>query len=308
MKPAKVLLSGGSGLIGSALIEALYFQSITTLRLVRNRPDPFRGLVRWDARASDLDQFLPSIPQSFLPLDAAIHLSGASVAGHRWTPAYRRELRESRVATTQALCKMLVGMPQPPGVLVCASAIGIYGNRGDEILNESSRPGQGFLADLCQEWEAAAQLAEKAGIRVVHLRFGVVLSKSGGALAKLLPIFKLGLGGNLGNGEQWMSWVSLPDVVRAILFAVETEGLRGPINVVSPNPVTNAAFTRTLGRVLHRPTILPVPAAALRLIFGEMAEETMLASERVVPMRLSDEGFRFQHEAIEPALRAVLAD
>ena len=308
MKPVKVLLSGGSGLIGSALAEALYFQSITTLRLVRHRPEPARGLVRWDPRASNLDQFLASIPESFLPLDAAIHLSGANVAGRRWTSAYRRELRESRLATTQALCRMLISLPQPPRVLVCASAIGIYGNRGDEILDESSRPGQGFLADLCREWEQAAQLAEEAGIRVIHLRFGVVLSKSGGALAMLLPIFKLGIGGKLGNGRQWMSWVSLTDVVRAILFAVETDGLRGPINVVSPNPVTNAAFTQTLGHVLHRPTILPVPAPALRLAFGEMAEETMLASMRVVPMRLSDAGFRFQHEAIEPALGAVLAD
>ncbi len=203
---------------------------------------------------------------------------------------------------------MLVSMPRPPGVLVCASAIGIYGNRGNEILNESSRPGQGFLADLCQEWEGAARLAEEAGIRVVHLRFGVVLGKSGGALAKLLPIFKLGLGGRLSDGGQWMSWVSLTDVVRAILFAIETDDLRGPINVVAPNPVTNAAFTRAMGRVLHRPTTFSVPATALRLALGEMAKETMLASMRVVPMRLTDAGFRFQHEAIEPALRAVLAD
>jgi uncharacterized protein len=202
---------------------------------------------------------------------------------------------------------MLVSMPRPPGVLVCASAIGIYGNRGSETLSENSMPGQGFLADLCRQWEASARVAEEAGIRVVHLRFGVVLSKSGGALAKLLPVFKLGLGGNLGNGEQWMSWVSLADVVRAILFVVERDDIRGPINVVSPNPVTNAAFTRAIGRVLHRPTILPVPAVALRLAFGQMADETMLASMRVMPMRLSDAGFRFQHEAIEPALQAVLA-
>lgn len=307
MKPTKVLLSGGSGLIGSALAESLSFQSITTLRLVRGNSDPVHGLLGWNPAATHPGDFPPSIPEPFLPLDAAIHLSGANVAGHRWTPAYRRELFESRVATTETLCKMLVSMSRPPGVLVCASAIGIYGNRGNEILSESSRPGQGFLADLCQEWEASARLAEEAGIRVVHLRFGVVLSKSGGALAKLLPIFKLGLGGKLSNGEQWMSWVSLPDVVRAILFAIETSDVRGPFNVVAPNPVTNAEFTRTMGRVLHRPTIFSVPATALRLALGEMAEETMLASMRVVPMRLSDAGFRFQHEAIEPALTAVLA-
>ncbi len=230
------------------------------------------------------------------------------MAAHRWTPAYRRELFESRVTTTETLCKMLLRLPRPPGVLVCASAIGIYGDRGNEILDESSRPGKGFLADLCQEWEASSRLAEEAGIRVVHLRFGVVLSKSGGALAKLLPVFKLGLGGKMSDGEQWMSWVSLTDVVRAILFAVETDGMRGPINVVSPNPVTNTAFTRTMGRILHRPTLLSVPAAALQLALGEMAKETVLASLRVVPMRLSDAGFHFQQEAIEPALRAVLAD
>jgi uncharacterized protein len=307
LKPAKVLLSGASGMIGSALGKALSFESITTARLVRDNADPERGLVRWNPPATAPEARFSPIPALFLPLDAAIHLSGASVAAKRWTPAYRRELRESRVVPTAALCDLLITLPQPPRVLVCASAIGIYGDRGSEMLSEESGPGKGFLADLCQEWEAAAKPAEQAGIRIVHLRFGMVLGRSGGVLAKLVPVFKLGLGGKLGSGEQWMSWVSLPDVTRAILFAIESEELRGAVNVVSPHPVTNTDFTRALGSVLRRPTVFAVPAAALRLAFGEMADGTMLASTRALPMRLSDAGFRFEHERIEPALQSLLA-
>lgn len=307
LKPAKVLLSGASGMIGKSLTEALYSQSIATVRLVRGNPDPASGLVKWNPEASLPEDRFPPIPAPFLPLDAAIHLSGANVAGKRWTPAYQRELRESRIVPTRVLCDLLKRLPRPPRVLVCASAIGIYGDRGNEILGEGSGPGEGFLADLCQEWEAAAEPAEQAGIRVVHLRFAMVLGTSGGVLAKLLPVFKLGLGGKLGTGNQWMSWVTLPDVVRAIFFAAETDELQGAVNVSSPNPVTNAEFTRVLGRVLARPTVFTVPATGLRLAFGEMANGTMLASTRALPVRLSDAGFRFQHEEIEPALRALLA-
>lgn len=300
-----VLLSGASGMIGTELSASFSRESIATLRLVRGAASPQKGEVRWNPDASSLGERVSLIPASF-PLDAAIHLSGANVAGNRWTTAYRELLRRSRVVPTQALCELLCRLPQPPRVLVCASAIGIYGDRGSEILNENSAPGTGFLADLCREWEAAAQPAEDSGIRVVHMRFGMVLGTTGGVLAKLLPIFRLGAGGKLGSGDQWMSWITLPDVVRAIRFAIEREDVRGPINVVTPHPVMNAEFTHAMGRVLHRPTVFAVPAIALKLAFGEMAKGTMLASARVLPARLSEAGFQFQQEEIEPALRSLL--
>lgn len=301
-----VLLSGASGMIGEALRASLARESIAAMRLVRGPSDPRPGEVRWNPEATSPEHTIPPMLASF-PLDAAIHLSGASVAGHRWTTGYREQLRRSRIVTTRALCELLRGLPQPPRVLICASAIGIYGDRGSQILDENSPPGTGFLADLCREWEAAAQVADDAGIRVVHLRFGIVLGASGGALAKLLPVFRLGGGGKLGSGHQWMSWVTLPDVVRAILFAIERPDLRGAINVTTPHPVTNEEFTRALGRALHRPTVFAVPAMALKLAFGEMAEGTLLASTRVLPGRLSSAGFRFEQEEIEPALRSLLA-
>lgn len=306
MKPTSFLLSGASGMIGTALVEAFSLQSILPVQLVRGEANPAKRLIHWDPLASLPEGKQPPLAASLPSLDAAIHLSGANVAGQRWSQAYRGQLRESRLVPTRALCELLKRLPQPPRVLVCAAAVGIYGDRGSEILTESSAPGEGFLAELCQEWEQAAQPAEEFGIRVVHLRFGMVLGASGGVLARLLPVFKLGAGGRLGSGHQWMSWVALPDVVRAIRFAIETENLRGAVNVVAPHPVTNVEFTRSLGRVLHRPTVLAVPALALKLAFGEMAEATMLASTRVLPARLTDAGFRFEQEAIEPALRTLL--
>jgi uncharacterized protein (TIGR01777 family) len=212
----------------------------------------------------------------------------------------------SRVETTRALAETLAGLGRRPEVLVVASAVGIYGSRGDEVLDESSQAGTGFLAELCRAWEAAAEPARRAGVRVVHARFGVVLGR-GGALAKMLPVFKLGLGGPLGSGRQWMSWVSLDDAVAALLFAARTSELTGALNVTAPEPVTNAAFTRALGWVLRRPAVLAAPAAALRLVFGEMAEEALLASQRAVPRRLLDAGFRFGYPEIDGALRAALA-
>ena len=231
---------------------------------------------------------------------------GANVAGRRWTSAYKREILESRVTPTHALATLLAGLNAKPAVLVCASAIGIYGSRGDEVLTETSSPGSGFLPEVCLAWERATQPATDAGIRVVHLRFGVVLSPEGGALAQMLPLFRVGLGGRLGSGRQWMSWVALPDAIGAIEFALQTPSLSGPVNVVAPNPVTNLEFTRALGRALHRPTLLPAPGFALRLAFGEMAQATILASERVLPARLSAAGFHFEYPEIEAALRAVL--
>jgi uncharacterized protein (TIGR01777 family) len=261
------------------------------------------GQVPWNPAAT------PPIahPEVLEGFAAAIHLSGANVAAHRWTPAYKREIALSRVQSTRALSTALASLSHPPQVLLVASATGFYGNRGDEPLDESSAAGSGFLADLCQEWEAAAQPAADAGIRVVPLRLGVILGPGGGALARLLPLFRLGLGGRLGSGRQWMSWISLADAVAAILFTIDTPGLEGPINLTAPHPVPNAEFTRVLARALHRPAILPAPAFALRLALGAMADEALLASARVFPSRLTSAGFRFTHPTVDEALAAALA-
>jgi hypothetical protein len=246
-----------------------------------------------------------SDPRSLDGTTAAVHLSGASLAGRRWTSAYKQEILESRVKPTRALATLLAGLRPKPAVLVCASAIGIYGDRGDELLTEASLPGSGFLPQVCLAWEKATQPASDAGIRVVHLRFGVVLSPHGGALAKMLPVFRAGLGSQLGSGRQWISWVALPDAVRAIEFALQTAELSGAVNVVAPNPSTNLEFTRSLGQALHRPTLLRVPAFALRVAFGEMAEATLLESQRVMPARLSASGFGFEYPELETGLRAL---
>ncbi len=237
---------------------------------------------------------------------AAIHLSGASVAGHRWTEAYRRELTASRVDSTRHLATALAQLQRPPRSLLAASAIGIYGNRGDEILDESSPPGSGFLADLCRQWEAATEPAVQAGIRVVHLRFGVVLGPGRGALQQMLPPFRAGLGARLGNGRQWMSWISLEDAVAAVLFALERTELSGPVNVTAPNPVTNAEFTRALGKQLGKPAFLSVPAFALRLMVGQMADEALLAGARVQPSKLLSAGFQFSAAEVEQCLMNLL--
>jgi uncharacterized protein (TIGR01777 family) len=297
----EILLSGGSGMLGSAVREALADRGAGVLQLVRHDPVEARQL-QWNPRAST--PFAES--ESLEGLDAAIHLSGASVAAHRWTPAWKREMWTSRVESTRALATTLAALGQPPKTLLVASATGIYGNRGDELLDESSAPGRGFLADLCREWEAAALPAVEAGIRVVHLRFGVVLGPSAGALAKMLPLFRLGLGGRLGSGRQWMSWISLADAGSAILFAMDTPSLAGPVNLTAPQPVTNAEFTRALGKAVHRPAVLPAPAFALRLALGAMADEALLASARVIPAKLGDAGFQFMHPTVDGALAAAL--
>lgn len=237
---------------------------------------------------------------------AAVHLSGARLAGHRWTAAYKRELASSRVQSTHALARLLSRLKQPPQTLLAASAVGFYGDRGEELLDESSPAGAGFLAKLCTEWEAAAKPAVEAGIRVVHLRFGIVLGGGEGALAAMLPVFRLGLGGRLGTGRQWMSWISLADAIAAILFAMETPGLVGAVNLTAPNPVRNVDFTLALGRQLKRPAILPVPAIALRLALGQIADEALLASARAFPHQLTSAGFQFTHPMVNEALAAVL--
>ncbi len=272
------------------------------VRLVR-QPGPNQQEICWSPQSSPVMDD-PSQLESF---DAVIHLSGANVAGHRWTPAYKKEIVESRMRTTQALAALLAERKRPPRVFLCASAIGIYGNRGDAVLTEASAPGAGFLAETCVAWEAAAQLAKDAGLRTLHLRFGTVLSPEGGALAKLLPLFRMGLGGRLGSGQQWMSWISLPDLVSAIFHMIQTPQLAGPVNIVAPNPVRNSEFTQTLARALHRPAIFPAPAFALRAAFGEMADEALLSSARVIPEQLAQSGFRFRHAQLASALQSLLA-
>jgi uncharacterized protein (TIGR01777 family) len=308
MRADQILLTGSGGLIGTSLVRALRRKRISTISLHR-RPLPGTGLHNagfqglWDPYSVTPMTF----PREIEGTTAAVHLSGANLAGRRWSSSYKQEILESRVKPTHAIATLLAGLRPKPSVLVCASAIGIYGGRGDEVLTESSLPGSGFLPDVCVAWESATQPASDAGIRVVHLRFGVVLSSFGGALAQMLPVFRAGLGGRLGSGRQWISWVGLPDAIRAIEFALETVSMAGPVNVVAPNPVTNLEFTRSLGRVLHRPTLFRVPAFALRLAFGEMAKATVLESERVLPARLTASGFEFEHPELDAGLGDLLS-
>ena len=286
-------------MLGSAIGEALRRRGATLLRLVRREArDP--GELHWSPAAGELEA------GRLEGLGAAVHLSGASVISRRWTARFKREMTESRVETTRFLSETLAKLEQPPPVLVTASAIGFYGDRGDEILDEDSAPGGGFFPELCAAWEAAARPAEDAGIRVVHLRFGMVLGRNSGAMARLAPLFRLGLGGRLGSGRQWMSWVSETDAVSAGLLALRNVDISGPVNVVAPEPVTNAAFTRELGRAMHRPTLLPAPAFALRLAFGGMADEALLASTRAVPKGLTQAGFAFAHPTLPEAFAASL--
>jgi len=297
----RIILSGASGMLGSAVDCALIAKGVSTLQLVRRAPTT-EGQLQWNPSVD------PAIkdPGPLEGATAAIHLSGASVAAHRWTTAYRREMGASRVDSTIRLAKILASLRQPPKALLVASAIGIYGDRGDEVLDENSPPGTGFLADLCRQWEAAAAPALQAGIRVVHLRFGVVLGPGKGALQQMLPPFRLGVGAKLGSGRQWMSWIALEDVVAAILFALDHAKLAGPLNVTSPNPVTNAVFTHALGRQLHRPAVFALPRFALRALFGQMADEALLASARVQPAKLQAAGFQFSLPTIEESLKAAV--
>jgi uncharacterized protein (TIGR01777 family) len=299
--PRKILFSGASGLIGASLVRAAEAERIQTLQLIRREPRKPEE-ISWNPQAGQPVRDLALLER----LDAAIHLSGANISAQRWNAARKREIVESRVGSTRALLKVLMALKQPPATLLCASATGIYGERGDEILDEESPPGEGFIADTCRAWEAEASAASEAGIRVVHLRFGVVLAAEGGALGRMLPFFRPGLGGNLGSGRQWMSWIALNDVVRAIFYILDAGALRGPLNIIAPNPVTNAEFTRALGRSLHRPAMIPVPRFALRLAFGEMADEVLLASTRAVPDRLLQAGFTFELPNLDSALKAIL--
>lgn len=290
----RILVTGASGLVGSALCPSLEAAGHTVIRLSRSGP------VSWDPAARRLD------PAALDSIDAVVHLAGESVAG-RWTDAKKERIRASRVDGTTFLSESLAALPSPPRVLVSASAIGFYGNRGDEQLTEASSPGTGFLADVGQAWEASTRSASEAGIRVVHVRTGVVLSPQGGALAAMLPAFRAGVAGPIGGGRQWWSWIGLPDLVAIYERALGDDTLRGPVNAVAPEPATNAAFTKTLGRVLRRPAFFPLPGPAVKLLMGEMGEEMLLASTRVLPRALTDAGFAFRHGTLEDALRAELA-
>jgi uncharacterized protein len=295
----RILVTGASGLIGSALVPALRQDGNVVTPLVRRAPGV--GEIGWDPQAGRLNR------RELENFDAVIHLAGENI-GARWTAERRRRIRESRVRGTCLLSEALAGLLQPPRALVSVSAVGIYGSRGDEVLTEASPRGDpsDFLVSVCLDWEAAADPARAGGIRVAHPRFGVVLSPEGGALQRLLLPFRLGLGGRVGSGAQWMSWISIADVVAALRHIIATETLAGPINVTAPEPLTNREFTAVLGQVLRRPTVFRVPAAALRLVFGEMADGTLLASSRVLPERLLESGYRFQHTRLESALSSLL--
>lgn len=297
--PRRVAVTGASGLIGSALVRRLRSEGSEVVRLVR-RPPRGADEVEWDPAAGRIDA------GALEGVDGVVHLAGENV-GTRWTEAKKRAIRESRVSSTSLLARALAGFGRKPRVMVSASAVGIYGERGDEVLTEASLPGLGFLAGVVREWEAAAAPAAEAGIRVVHPRLGVVLSAAGGALAKLLPPFRLGGGGVVGSGRQWMSWLSRQDAVEILVFALREEGLSGPVNAVAGTS-TNQELTKTLAGVLNRPAFVPLPAFALKLALGEMADETLLASQRAEPRVLAERGFRFRHPTLEDTLRAGIED
>lgn len=302
----QVMLSGASGMVGGAVRRSLEAQGIQSIQLVRRASVPGASAVFWDPYRTREGQWSQADLRRLEGLRAAVHLSGDSIAQGRWTVEKKLRMWESRVTTTRALVNLLARLQSPPEVLVCASAIGYYGDRGDEELTESSAPGTGMLADLCRAWEEAASAARQYGVRVVHLRLGIVLGKGVGALARMLPLFRMGLGGRLGSGRQWMSWISLEDVPRIVDLALAETSLNGPLNAVAPQPVTNAEFTHTLARALHRPALAPVPAFVLRTALGEMADAMLLASTRALPGQLQQHGFSYLHPSLESALQASI--
>ncbi|MER5353041.1 TIGR01777 family oxidoreductase [Kitasatospora sp. NPDC002551] len=300
----RIAVTGSTGLIGSALVDSLLADGHQVVRLVRHRsrtgprPDGTTG-IGWNPLLGQVDL------AGLAGADAVVHLAGAGVGDRRWSEGYKREIRESRVLGTETLAAALAKLAEPPKVFVSASAVGYYGQTGDRVIDESSPAGDDFLAEVCVEWEAAAGPAERAGIRVVHPRTGLVLSAAGGAGGRLFPLFRLGLGGRLGDGRQYWSFISLADEVAALRFLIDREDVSGPVNLTAPEPVTNAELTRALGRALRRPTPFPVPRAVLDAVLGELAVE-VVGSHRVVPRRLLDAGFRFEHPDVDAAVRAAL--
>ena len=297
----RVAVTGSSGLIGTALGERIQSHGHELVPVMRGSPEQPSAL--WDPAAGWFRE------GALDGVDAVVHLSGTGIADRRWTAARRRLLWESRVESARLLVDHIAGLSPRPKVLLSASAIGYYGDRGDETLTEDEPRGAGFLAELCEAWEREARRVEQFGVRAVQFRTaGSVLSRKGGVLPRVLTPFRLGAGGRLGNGRQWFSWISLQDEAGAIEHLIDTDSISGPVNLVSPNPVTNAEFTRTLARTLHRPAVLPLPAPALRLIFGALANETLLASQRVIPARLQQSGYAFAHPDLQSALDAALSE
>ena len=294
---ARVLVTGASGLLGRALVPTLKARGYEIVRLVRGRVTG-DDQIHWDPSRS-------LAPETVSGFDAVIHLAGESVIG-RWTAAKKTKIRDSRVTGTRTLAQALARATKRPRVFVAASAIGYYGDRADEVLNEKSAPGAGFLADVCREWEAAGQPAVDAGIRTAHIRTGIVLSAEGGALHKMLPPFRMGVGGKVGSGHQWMSWIHIHDWTGAVHHILKNDLLQGAVNMVAPRPVQNTEFTETLASVLSRPAIFPVPALAIKALFGQMGEEVLLASQRVEPARLVTSGYPFQCSDLRKALEALL--
>ena len=296
----KILVSGSTGLVGSKLVPSLKTQGHKVVRLVRSTPQDGMSEIYWNPDKGTLDG------QELEGFDGVVHLAGENLAEGRWTDEKKRRIRESRTKGTRLLSETLATLTAKPSVLVSASAVGFYGNRGDELLTEQSTAGEDFLADVCREWELATHAAANSGVRVVQLRFGVILSNEGGALKKMLLPFRMGVGGKIGNGKQYLSWIAIDDAVGAIEHALIHDTVRGAVNVVAPESATNYEFTKALGSVLSRPTIFPVPAFAARLVFGEMADATLLASQRVEPVRLKETGYSFKYPKLEDALRHVL--
>ena len=298
LDPMDIAITGSSGMIGRALSEALVARGDRVLRVVRDTPGPTE--IGWKPSEGRIDV------AGLEGIDAVVHLAGAGIGDRRWTAAYRRELLDSRVLGTSLIATSIADLQRPPSVLVSQSAVGFYGDRGEEVLTETSPPGEGFLPGVVRAWEAAAEPARAAGIRVVHPRPGQVLSPDGGGLARLLPLFRLGLGGRMGSGRQWWSWISLPDQVSATLHLIDGS-LDGPVNFSGPEPVRNRDFAAALGRVLRRPSVMPIPAFGPRLVVGrDLADSLLFESQRVVPERLVRDGYEFAHPDIETALRAVL--
>jgi uncharacterized protein (TIGR01777 family) len=296
----KILISGSHGLVGKALIRSLTTDGHDIVRLVRNKPTG-AAEIEWNPNEGRIDA------AALEGLDVVVHLAGESIASGRWSDEKKRAIRDSRIKGTALLSDALARLSRPPSLFVSASAIGYYGDRGDEVLTETSAPGKDFLSSVCVEWEQATKAAVEKGIRTIYARFGIILDANEGALAKMLMPFRMGVGGRIGNGRQWMSWIAIEDVVNGLRFLIEDRSMSGPVNFVAPNPVTNAEFTKALGRVLSKPTLFPVPAFGARLAFGEMADALLLSSQRVKPSVLQEKGYSFKWSTLDSALRQILA-
>ena len=296
----KILVSGSHGLVGKALVRSLTGDGHEVIRLVRGEHALGSPEVGWQPQQGRIDvEYLEGI-------HAVVHLAGENIASGRWSAEKKKAIRESRVKGTALLSNALAQLSRPPSVFLSASAIGYYGDRGDESLTEKSAPGKDFLSSVCVEWEAATRPAVEKGIRTIYTRFGIILDPNEGALGKMLPPFRMGVGGRVGDGKQWMSWIALDDVVNGLKFLIEDELVQGPVNFVAPEPVRNTEFTATLGRILKRPTFFPIPAFGARLAFGEMADALLLSSQKVEPSVLEDKGFMFTWPTLEPALRHLI--